>query len=309
MARFRRLDGDVFIVGAPKCGTTSLRNYLGQHPDVCMSEPKEPNFFGRDLDMDSWRVAGTEDEYLELFAHATGQTVLGEASTWYLRSERAAAEIHAFNPAARIVALVRNPADMLYSLHSQLVRVGIEDLRPFEAALDAELSRRRGKLMPRHASFPQALQYRRAARFTVQIRRYREVFPPGQVRVVLFDDLKADAAGTYRAVLDFLGLDPTFEPSFDVHNRNQSVRSLAARDFLLRTPELVKRGVRAIAPTPFRRNLYLSLLRLNSPEARRVPLSAGTRARLVRDFRPEVEQLEVLIQRDLHSWLEIPSVS
>ncbi len=300
---------NLFIVGAPKCGTTSLRNYLDEHPDVHMVVPKEPNFFGRDLEMDSWRVARTEEEYRALFADAGDRPVVGEASTWYLRSERAAAEIHAFDPDARIIAMIRNPADMLYSLHSQLVRVGIEDLRPIEIALGAELPRRRGRLLPRRPSFPQALQYRRAARFAEQIERYFEVFGRDRVRVVVFDDFKTDVQSVYRSVLEFLDLDAGFEPSFEVHNRNQRVRSLRARDFLLWTPPIVARSVRAVLPSPFRRNLYLGLLQLNSPESARQPLGPETRARLIREFRPEIERLQDLLDRDLGPWLEPPPVA
>jgi hypothetical protein len=104
---------DFFIVGAPKCGTTSLSEYLKQHPEIFMSEPKEPHFFGTDLES-YWggRFERYRDvhKYLSLFANVQDEIRVGEASPWYLYSKRAAEEIKQFNPASRIIILLRRAA-------------------------------------------------------------------------------------------------------------------------------------------------------------------------------------------------------
>src|SRR5665647_751711 len=106
---------DFFIVGAPKCGTTAMNNYLAQHPDVFMAQ-KEIHYFGSDLKM---RVKVSESEYLNYFQNAEEKKLIGEASVWYLFSEKAAAEIKAFSPQAKIIIMLRDPIDVLHSLHSQ----------------------------------------------------------------------------------------------------------------------------------------------------------------------------------------------
>src|SRR5438093_1590857 len=106
-----------FIVGAPRCGTTALYTYLRQHPDLFLPENKEPHFFGSDLYHPGF--VRNLDEYLSLFLEAGNKKRAGEASVWYLYSRNAAAEIMAFCPSARIIAMLRNPVDMMYSNYCQ----------------------------------------------------------------------------------------------------------------------------------------------------------------------------------------------
>src|SRR5690242_3134640 len=124
---------DLFIVGAFKAGTTSMYEYLRAHPQVFMSVPKEPTYFGADLSARYRRMS--EDEYLGLFRDARPDQRVGEATPWYLYSTSAAAEIKAFEPAARIVIMLRNPVDVMFSQHSQLLFNQREDLADFGAAL------------------------------------------------------------------------------------------------------------------------------------------------------------------------------
>src|SRR5262249_50339658 len=141
---------DLFIVGAPRCGTTAMYTYLGQHPDIFMSARKEPHFFGTDFS--SPALDRDEQTYLALFTGARNETRAGEASVFYLCSRRAAKEIHAFSPSARIIIMLRNPVEMMYSLHSRHVLTGNEDINDFGTALAAAAERKRGLHLP--ATFP-----------------------------------------------------------------------------------------------------------------------------------------------------------
>src|SRR6185436_3306607 len=133
---------DFFIVGAFKAGTTALYEYLRVHPQIFMSVPKEPMYFGADLTPRYRRM--TEDEYLALFRDARPNQHAGEASPWYLYSTSAAAEINDFALDGRVIIMLRNPVDVMYSQHSQLVFNQREDLADFGAALDAEPDRLAG---------------------------------------------------------------------------------------------------------------------------------------------------------------------
>src|SRR5271165_4331492 len=145
---------DVFIVGAPKCGTSAMDQYLAAHPQVFMAQ-KEMHGFGADLRFGAQFYRRDLAAYLDEFASRKGEIRAGEASVWYLFSKQAAAEIHAFNPEARIIIMLREPAEMLYSLYSQFRFDGNEHLRTFEEALAAEDDRRAGRRMTRQTYFPQ----------------------------------------------------------------------------------------------------------------------------------------------------------
>ncbi len=145
---------NLFIVGAPKSGTTSLFHALAQHGAVFACKKKEPLFFGSDF---SKNRCYTEEEYLDLFAAAKEETYLLEATTWYLFSERAAREIFEFNPESKIIIMLRNPVDLLYSLYYQRLFNGDEDLLTFEAALAAEPFRRMGYRIPSKSKIPREI--------------------------------------------------------------------------------------------------------------------------------------------------------
>src|SRR5919106_4688265 len=107
---------DFFIVGAPKCGTTSLASYLDAHPQIFMSPVKEPKYFF--FDAPELRVIDRLESYQRLFARAEPDQLCGEASTAYLFSKAAVPAILEANPAAKIIAMVRNPLEMVVSYHS-----------------------------------------------------------------------------------------------------------------------------------------------------------------------------------------------
>ena len=175
---------DFFIVGAPKCGTSSFHEYLEAHPDIHLAKG-EPHYFGTDVDFHHpYRLS--REQYLQLFSDAGGARVLGDKSVYYLFSKRAAREIRDFNPGAKILIFLRNPVDMLYSLHAQYyMRAGFENIRNFEAALDAEQDRREGRKMPNKVRFPEALYYSEIVRYSEQVSRYFDVFPKEQIHIVI----------------------------------------------------------------------------------------------------------------------------
>jgi hypothetical protein len=297
---------DVFIVGAPKCGTSAMHQYLAAHPEIYMAK-KEMHTFGGDLRFGPQFYRRNVQEYLAEFAARNGERRGGEASVWYLFSSRAAAEIHAFNPEARIIIMLREPADMLHSLYYQFRFDGNEHLPTFEKALAAEPARRAGLGISRQAHFPQGLVYHDTARYTEQVQRYFDVFGRDRVHVIIYDDLVEDVRATYSKTLDFLGVDSTrIETDFQVINGNKSVKHPALRG-LLNEP-LVRSTAVAIArrlPRPVFAALHdieRLLWTLNSRAEKRPALAPEMRAQLQREFAPEVERLSELLGRDLTHW-------
>jgi Sulfotransferase domain len=287
-----------FIVGAPKCGTTAMTDYLRQHPDVGLVL-KEPHFFGSDLAVS--RRVETEPEYLDLYRGNDHAKLVGDASVFYLHSLCAAQEIKAFAPGARIVAMLRNPVDMLHSLHSQLVFIDSEDIIDFEAALDADSDRLRGHRLPQHRVLSQS-GYRNIARYTAQLRRYFDSFGREGVHTVIYDDFAAEPGRSYARVCEFLGIDSGFRPIVRVVNPNKRARSKVIRRVVEHPSPAIRRVVHALPTQTLRRRVSATVKRANTRFEPREPMPAQLRQRLNAEFASEVQQLSELLGRDLTSW-------
>ena len=237
---------DFFIVGAFKAGTTAMYEYLRAHPQLFMSVPKEPMYFGADLTPRYRRM--TEEEYLALFKGAADTQRAGEASPWYLYSTSAPREILDFAPAAQAIVMLRNPVDVMYAQHSQLVFNQREDIADFGEALAAEEDRRRGERMPADALRPEALFYRHSVRFADQLRHWFDVFGRERVHVIVFDDMIADPRAAYRATLEFLGVDPAYDVDLSVYNPNRHARSGLVQRLIFAPPSATARRLRPAAP-------------------------------------------------------------
>lgn len=199
---------DFFIVGHPKCGTSAMCQMLRRLPDIYINL-KEPGFFAPDLRAGAagGKRPGTLAEYLALYAGATPGQLAGDATPWYLSTPSAAAEIAALQPAARVIAIFREPADFLRSLHAQHVQDHVETETDLRQALALEPSRREGKNIPRGCPRPRALRYSDYVSYVEQLRRFQAVFPPEQILVLIYEDFRRDNECTMRSVLHFLGAD------------------------------------------------------------------------------------------------------
>jgi len=310
---------NLFIVGAPKSGTTALWTYLGRHCDIFTpgsgnldsdlpaAGGKEYQYFGSDLasNIDTRR---TLESYMAVFAQASDERYLLDASPMYLCSELAAAEIAAFSPDARAIAVLRNPVDMMYSLHGEALFQGDEDIVDFGEALDAEADRRQGRRIPptcQRALW--SLFYRDVAGYADQVERFFDALGRDRVHVIVFDDFSADPAAAYRATLDFLELDVDEGelPDFTVRNAHKSPRSqLAVR--LMRNPPPVLRTVsRALVRNQAtRRALGFRALELNADKRPRPPMPPELRRALQAEVAGDVRRLGALLGRDLSPWLE-----
>jgi Sulfotransferase family len=300
---------DFFIVGQPKSGTTALYETLRRHPEIYMPAGKEPWFFAPELhDRTPPRPEGTPttlDQYLSLFAAAQPGQRAGEATALYLWSKTAASRIAEVQPAARIVAILREPASLLRSLHMQFVQTYVETEGDLRRALSLEPQRRAGRSIPRHTYWPQALMYSEQVRYVEQLRRYHEAFSREQVLVLIYDDFRADNDATVRAVLRFLDVDDTVALELAQANPTVRMRSQRAHELLHalsvgRGPvsTAVKETIKALTPRRLRRGaLHTTQRRVVFAE----PAAADQQlmAELRRRYRPEVVALSEYLERDL----------
>ncbi|HET6744688.1 MAG TPA: sulfotransferase [Candidatus Limnocylindria bacterium] len=298
---------DFFIVGAPKCGTTAMYSYLQAHPQVFMPFHKEPLYFGADLHRRYGQLS--EGQYLHLFADARPDQRAGEASAWYLYSTSAAAEIEAFAPNADIVVMLRNPVDVMYAQHSQLLFNRTEDIVDFGEALEAEADRRAGRRLPPGPLRPENLFYRDMVRFADQLERYVARFGQDRVHVIVHDDLLADTPGEYRRLLRFLKVDPDFRPAFELKNTNKRPRFAGLQQLIYAPPGPLRKLGPQLRRSRLAHALRDAVVALNSRGEPRQEMDPALRARLTEDLRPDVERLGALIGRDLSSWsgVKVPS--
>ncbi|MGD0599136.1 MAG: sulfotransferase [Terriglobales bacterium] len=288
---------DFFIVGAPKSGTTALYSYLGGHPDIGMSKHKEPHFFAPDI-LGHQRQSRTLAQYLSNFDRATGKSRIGEASTGYLASRRAPQEILDFNPSAQIIVMLRNPIDVIHSLHSMRLCSGAEHITRFELAVDSQ-EQRYWQLGPLRGEPVPSLSYREMTRFSEQIQRYFDAFGRERVHVILFDDFAKAPGIAYEKVLSFLGLRSDGRRSFEIINGNRRMRSKAVQLRLqrLKQSKALGRFERAF-PTLWQEARAI-VGRLNFVYERRPAIEAGFRQRLEMEYAPEFRNLERLLGRSL----------
>ena len=302
---------DFFIVGHPKCGTTALYEMLRHHPQIYMPDIKEPWFFASELhERTPPRPQGTPRtlaEYLPLFADARPGQRIGEASPHYLWSHTAAGAIAQVKPDARIIAILREPASFLHSLHLQFVQVYYEVETDFGKAIELEAERREGRHIPPYTYWPQMLMYSEHVRYVEQLRRYRAAFPEEQLLVLIYDDFRADNEATVRRVQRFLDVDDSapvqlVEANPTVRARSRLLNELVHAVGVGRGPvsHAVKEAIKALTPSgPRRRALYAVQGRVvfGAPRAPDEVLLRELRRR----FRGEVLALSEYLDRDLIS--------
>jgi hypothetical protein len=297
---------DFFIVGAPKCGTTALYRYLREHPDVFFPSFKEPQYFCTDFPGIA-QVNGFSG-YRALFDGAPRSSLVGEASVWYLYSEVALENIIATNPNAKIIVMLRNPVNMAYSLHSQLVTGLREDIDDFEEAWYAQAERAQGRRLPPFCREPSHLQYRRVCSFPHQLRRLFALVPERQSKVIIYERFAADPRRCYREVLDFLSLPDDGRESFRVVNPNRVARSQTLLRWVRHPPapladlyEPARRICRRFGTRPIR---VLSFI--NTRKVPRAPLRDSFRADLHNLFEPDIQEMEGLLHSSLDCWRPQP---
>lgn len=307
---------DFFIVGHAKCGTSALYEALRRHPEIFMPRNKEPWYFARSNPHPqlhgersvefTGRKHESLEEYLANFADARPGQLIGEGSTSYIWSKDAAAEIAKARPDARIIAILREPATFLRSLHLQRLTDHIESETDFAKALALDDERRAGRMIPKYAFWPQTIIYSDQVRYVEQLRRYEAFFPPEQILVLIYEDYRSENDATLKRVLRFLGVDE--HRKLDLTDANVSakrVRSNRVNDLA----RMLNQG-----RGPISGKLNSSIKRVTTPALRKRllwpaydrvlfgkprPADEAVMTEIRRRFKPEVVALSEYLERDM----------
>ena len=296
-----------FIVGMPRAGTTSLWNYLQTHPEIYMSQEKEPNHFYRDKRpsqlsqmqeltlMNEHEMLGTRDyqnivkyrdrdKYLSLFSDVTNEKIIGEASTRYIRAATVPREIYNFNPEAKILISLRNPVDVIHSLY-YLRSLFFSDIGTFSQFAKLYIDDKECWLKL----------------LAIIIEEYCSVFGEKNVKIIFFEDLQKDSKKVYLDILSFLDLNPNFMPKFKAYNSSKKyTNSVIKKKFfsLITHPK-----INHLRETISQRELGLTKVLISAfSDKSRPAIETEIKKMLILEFLPTIQKLEQITKRDLSHW-------
>ena len=278
-----------FIIGAPKCGTTSLHAYISTHPDVYMCTPKEPNFFTsqqiteQGLYYKAKCISNTND-YINLFTQGCNCKIRGEASVSSLFYTKTATAIHTFNPDAKIVAVLRDPIKRAMSHYLMDKRLGYVNK-------DLDVIFRQGEGL--HFQ-----QYFELGLYAKQLSEYIAVFPENQIRLYLFDDLCNDKEAVLTDLCQFLSIPPNSDLATSGHHNTFKEPSNALFAKLYKNAPL--RAVsRILIPLGLKQTISKTIFKTG-----RKPLMSNSLNEYLKEFyQKDVIELQQLLGRDLSLWL------
>jgi len=290
---------DSFIIGSPKCGTTTVHEALRQHPDIFMPASKDKWFL-----IDAAPNHVPEAELPAYYTGYRGERLVGCSEASLITFPSGIARVHRYNPLARLILILRNPVDRAYSAYWFSRRNLLEDSESFERALEREDERSAGDYRA-YAN----LRYRAQGRYLEQLEAVYAHFPREQVFVGIFDDLQADPGDFLGSLVDWLGLDPaklTSAASGQHRNSAGMPRSKVLQRLLVRPPEPARRLYHTLAPAGLKAFVWTKvvepLIDRNRVPFKYPPMAPATRQQLATYFAPHNAKLGQAIGRDLSHW-------
>lgn len=282
------------IIGAEKAGTSSLYSYLNQHPQIYMSPIKEPQFFtfeGEKLNYSYPVVITNLEDYCNLFQKVPKGIVTGEASPSYIYSPKASERIRYHIPDAKLIAILRHPAERAYSNFVFSLQRGHEPLKDFAQALQAEETR-----IDNNWGF--RWHYKHKGFYYVQMKRYFDKFDRKQIKVYLFEDLIANPIKILKDIFQFLGVEETFNPDVSIKYNVSGIPNHDIIPLLMTRLKLMSPVIKQLFSAKLRSSIKSKLFH-KAP-----PLSPELRGQLIAVYREDILKLQELIQQDLSRWLE-----
>ena len=302
---------DFLLIGATKSGSTALYHSLGQHPNVYTSPHKGPHFFAYEPNEVVYETGPgykhvapnfiTDPEaYGALFTDAHPEQARGEASVMYMYYPEAPKRIKEAVPHAKLIAVLRQPAERAFSAYLHQLRDGHEVHQDFAQALAAEEGRIKEGWTP-------LWHYRNMGFYHQQLERFYDVFPGAQIQIYLYEDFKAQPQRTLKSIFEFLAVDDTFSPDVSLKRNVSGIpknRTLHQVHRFLKNPSGLKTLGKAVIPAGLRARIKRhTLTNLETRNLHKPSLAPQLRRELNDGYRSDIMKLQGLIGRDLSHWL------
>ena len=293
------------IVGAAKSGTSSLHNYLNQHPDVFMPsynkegmKVKEPRFFIKDMvEKRLHNGIWTWEEYQSLFDEVKNENAIGESTVLYLYYYKSAIKNikQYLGDDIKIIIMLRNPTERAYSAYTHVAR-GVKENLSFEKALEAE-----NKRLINDVSLTPMVMYKDMGLYYNMVKAYLESFR--HVHIIMYKDFQEDAGKVVDETLAFLGIfDKAKLDTVSRHNvGGKSWRGTLLKQFFMKD-NVIKKGLRFIFPKVLRKEFRIFSEYFFKEKAK--PINQKTRENLLSFFKDDISKLEILLNTNLYHWKE-----
>ena len=292
---------NLFVIGVAKSGTTTVHGILDQHPQVFMSNPKEPRFFSREEEYQK----GFDWYIKQYFSGAENFPVRGEATPTYLfMAQKTAPRIMKDLDSKKIkfIAIFRNPIDRAYSHYwfNVNTKLRYKEVSSFETALELEDERLRTDTeFYDRGSVNYA--YFHAGLYAEQLPIYFNIFGRENFLTLLFEDLFIDNFDqTVKTIETFLEIE-NHPVSFTKKKESVHLRSKTLAR-LLHSRGAFRKFVQSFMPKTIKFNIKTSLVRYNSQQFSYPPMNPDTRKMLIDKFAPDIRLFEQIINRDLSHW-------
>lgn len=291
---------DFFIIGAPKCGTTTLYHWLQGHEGIFKPESKEPHYFAQNLS-DRYCRFRTEEEYLKIFSGKSSEQICGEASVLYCFFPDSIKKILEFNPKAKFIYMVRNPIAMAISYHGQLLVNLEENVKDFEKAWALQSDRKNNKNIPTTAQDPYLLQYKEICALGNHMQKILDIVPENQRLFVVLEDLATNPQKIYKNILEFLGVKDDGRTGFSKSNEAAGIQfrfleKLRSNQSL--PVKFLKSLVKIFLPKDMLDNI-------NRTQRKKPSLSWDFQRELLNAFEKDIEIIEKTLNRNLSHWREV----
>ncbi len=290
-----------FIIGAPKCGTTSLSRYLAEHPNILFSKIKEPHYFATDFSCPVLVRSTRESEYLDLFVDdGENYLAIGEASTGYFYSKTAVDNMIRFTKSPRFIVILRNPVDMVLSEHAQMLRSGHEEIEDFLKAWNLSESRINGHHLPLKRTENILVSYKEFGRIGTYLKTIVNKVNRENLHIIIHDDMVDDMCLVYKDALKFLNVPYDGRNDFPIYNKRSFHRFKLIKRFVNDPPHsLLYLNNRVKSILGFKKIGFIDWLRNNNLKEQQQTVPDHVLREVREFFDEEIKIVSEIVGRDL----------
>lgn len=294
---------DFFIIGAPKCGTTAVDQYLSAHERIFMGTKEMHHFLTDHPDL--YQHYQNPDNYFNDFQDAQSAQTIGESSVFYFYSDQAIKNILEHNPQAKIIVFLRNPIELIPSLHQQFIKTLYEQDPVLKRAFQDSKKRNLEGYLPVIQNNSWLLDYQDMGMLGKRLDSIKQIVPENQLHIIFYDDLKQNPRALYTDLLAFLGVPDDGREEFARYNARGTYRSKALASFLKHPPKFLKTIWHVVKPALNKvglADLYDRMVKANQKEIKREKIDPCFQQNLKDHFTEDIKVIETITKRDLSHW-------